>query len=76
VPQEKKSAGKTVTFRRWLAAAGVIIAISAGAFFLLNQNPGLLSKQDTKRNGNQDILEKIDPVYAKTSCKPKQGATT
>jgi hypothetical protein len=65
VPQEKKSAGKTVTFRRWLAAAGVIIAISAGAFFVLNQNPGLLSKQDTKRNGNQDILEKIDPVYAK-----------
>jgi hypothetical protein len=67
VPGEKKSAGKTIAFRKWLVAAGMIFAISAGALFLINHNTKLLSTTQpaTGSDSQQDILDEINPVYAR-----------
>ena len=66
---EKKSGSKITLFSRWLIAASVVLAISAGAYLLLRQN----NDRPLSGNNNPDqnpveqnnILDEINPTYAK-----------
>lgn len=66
---EKKSGAKITVFSRWLIAASVVIAISAGAYFLLTRNTEKSLSDNETRGRNtveqNNILDEINPTYAK-----------
>jgi hypothetical protein len=66
---EKKSGSKITLFSKWLIAASVVIAVSAGAYLLLRQNnERLLSDIDNQGQNPvepNNILDEINPTYAK-----------
>jgi hypothetical protein len=65
---EKKSGSKIVLFSRWLVAASIVIAISAGAYLLLTRdNQASLSDNNTNSHNTEqnNILDEINPTYAK-----------
>jgi hypothetical protein len=66
---EKKSGSKITLFSRWLIAASVVIAVSAGAYLLLRQNNQRpLSDSDNQGQNpveQNNILDEINPTYAK-----------
>lgn len=65
---EKKTTVKTIPFRRWLVAASVIIAIGAGALLILTRDSnhtGDITTTTSQRPIQNDILDEINPTYAK-----------
>ncbi|HTE25775.1 hypothetical protein [Flavitalea sp.] len=66
---EKKSGAKITVFSRWLIAASVVVAISAGAYFLLTRNNERSLSDNETRGRNpveqNNILDEINPTYAK-----------
>jgi hypothetical protein len=66
---EKKSGAKITSFSRWLVAASIVIAISAGAYLLLTRNNERSISDNDPGSPNpveqNSILDEINPTYAK-----------
>lgn len=64
---EKKTGTKIISFRKWVAAAAVITAISAGAYFLFLRNhaEGVATTDPANTAAEKNLLDEINPTYAK-----------
>ncbi|MHA4847557.1 hypothetical protein ACX0G7_25555 [Flavitalea antarctica] len=66
---EKKSGGKITSFSKWLVAASIVVAISAGTYMLLSRSNEHsiteTSAGDRHPNEQNTILDEINPTYAK-----------
>ena len=62
----KKGLLATMNWKRWSAAAAILLVLGAGTFYFINSagNKAALTQNDGTRNGT-DIISDINPTYAK-----------
>jgi len=69
IQPQKKSTGKLISVRTWAIAASVLVAVSAGAYFIatrsINDSAHSNSHAVATDRANKAILDEINPAYAK-----------